>query len=244
MTPRRATTARPTRGRLRIREVRDPRDPAIRGAYALLSRTFDRGERVDLAGWTGSLRERASGLLTDLLWHLLVAEHGTQVVGFASGNYVGSLNIGVIGYLAVESDIRSHGLGSRLRERLKGAFQRDALRIAGDPLEAIVGEVSTTNPWLRALAARPGVVVLDFAYVQPRLRADDQPTPFRFYYEALVRPRRSLPAGELRRILFAIWRRIYRVARPLDRRSFRRMLRSLERRRTIGGIRLAASPSQ
>jgi len=40
---------------------------------------------------------------------------------------------------------------------------------SGKPLAAILGEVTADNPWLRALARRPGVLVLDFPYFQPKL---------------------------------------------------------------------------
>lgn len=238
MTPRRTTPPRRARGRLTIREVRDPRDPAIRQAYALLARTFPRGERVDLREWTGTLRERALGLLTDLHWHLVVAERGGRVVGIASGNYLGSLNLGVIGYLAIADDVRGHGAGTRLRERLRRAFAADARHVTGRPLAAIVGEVSARNPWLRHLAARRDVLVLDFRYYQPRLRDGDAATPFRFYYQALTRHRARLPTAELRRILYAIWRRVYRIQRPLDQPAFRAMLRSLARRAAVGAATL------
>lgn len=223
-----------TRARVTIREVLDPRDPALRPAYALLRRTFAPGELVDLRDWTGSLEETAQRVHTDLAWHLLVAERDGKVIGIASGMYVGSINVGIIGYLAASPDARAAGIGSRLRERLRTRFARDAARITGAPLGAIVGEVSVDNRWLRKLAARPGVLLLDFPYYQPRLRDDDEPSPFVLYYESLGTARRRLPVGELRGLLYAIWRRVYRIARPLDRPAFRAMLRALEGRRTIG----------
>lgn len=220
---------------IRIREVADPRDPAISQAYRLLGRTFERGERVDRREWNGSLEERAQGVLSDLSWHLIIAENAQRkVVGLVSGTYLGNVNVGVIGYLAITATARAHGLGSRMRLRLRRAFERDAARVAGKPLGAIIGEVSPDNPWLRTLASRQGVVLLDLPYHQPRLRSGDLPSPFTLYYEALAPRRKRLPVSELRRILFAVWRRIYRIPRPLERPAFRAMMRALEGRRTIG----------
>ena len=163
-----------------------------------------------------------------------VAEEEGRVVGLASGTYLGNVNLGVIGYLAADRTTRSRGVGTRLRGHLRRRFARDAKRITGGPLEGIIGEVSADNPWLRALARRPEVLVLDFQYYQPRLYDDDEPSPFVLYYECLTRVRDRIPVKELRRILYTIWRRIYRVSRPVDRRAFRAMLRALENRRTIG----------
>ncbi|MCC7003733.1 MAG: hypothetical protein IT357_16360 [Gemmatimonadaceae bacterium] len=236
--------AAPFTSPIRIREIVDPRDPALSKAYRLLSRTFEKGERVDRREWVGSLQEGADGLLSDLAWHLIIAEDATQeVVGLVSGTYLGNVNVGVIGYLAISAEARALGLGSRMRGRLRRAFERDALRIAEAPLMAIVGEVSPSNPWLRKLSAREGVLLLDLPYHQPRLRDGDLPSPFTLYYEGIDRPRTRLPVSELRRILFAIWRRIYRIPRPLERPAFRLMMKALDGRRTIGAPARPATPA-
>jgi hypothetical protein len=229
--------------RTTIREVRDPRDPLVREAYALLRRTFARGERVAMREWVESLRENAGKLPTDFSWHLFVAEQEGVVVGLASGTYLGNVNIGVVGYLAMHPIVRSRGIGSRLRLRLRRQFARDAQRLGHRALDGIVGEVSPANPWLRRLASRPEVLVLDFPYFQPRLYDGDDPTPFLLYYESLASPRTRMPVGELRRILYTIWRRIYRVARPLDQPPFRAMMRALDGRRSVGRRRLTPGPS-
>ncbi|MBK6487487.1 MAG: GNAT family N-acetyltransferase [Gemmatimonadetes bacterium] len=220
--------------RIAIRELRDPKDPSLRGAYALLKQTFQRGERVDYREWVGSLQEKAGNLATDFAWHLFVAEQGGEVVGLASGTYLGNVNLGVVGYLAIVPTARASGSGTRLRTRLRQQFARDALRLAKRPLAGIIGEVSPTNPWLRRLDKRAEVLVLDFPYFQPRLYDDDEPSPFVLYYESMTGPRQRLPVGELRRILYTVWRRVYRIGRPLDRPAFRSMMRALANRRTVG----------
>lgn len=224
----------PTKHRTTIRELVREDDPALKAAYAILARTFHRGERVGLGEWIDSLREKSDQLHTDVVWHLFVAEEKGAVVGLASGTYLGNVNLGVVGYLASDSGMRSRGVGTRLRGRLRRAFASDAKRIAGKPLEGIIGEVSEDNPWLGALARRPEVLVLDFQYYQPRLYDEDEPSPFVLYYECRTRIRPRLPVKELRRILYSVWRRIYRVSRPMDRRAFRSMLRALANRRSIG----------
>jgi len=230
----------PSHATTSISEIVDPRDPALTPAYRLLSKTFAPGERVDKREWVGSLRENAEGLLSDVAWHLLVAQDADgSVLGLVSGTYLGNVNVGVIGYLAIAPAARSRGLGSRLRARLRSAFARDALRLAGNPLDAVIGEVSPSNRWLRTLATREGVILLDFPYMQPRLRTEDEPSPFTLYYESLGRPRTRLPTSELRKLLYTIWRRIYRIPRPLERPAFRAMIRALEGRRTIGAAKLA-----
>jgi len=63
---------------------------------------------------------------------------------------------------------------------------------------------------------------------------------------ALDRIRRRLPATVVRRLLYTVWRRVYRIARPMSDPAFRRMLRELSGRRWIGPLRLgvkSAPPS-
>lgn len=231
------TASRPER--TTIREISSPRDPALRDAYALLERTFDSQERVPRQEWTGSLDEKVRLLPLDFVWHLFVAERNGEVIGLASGTYLGNVNLGIIGYLAIAPGLRAQGLGSRLRARLRRSFARDALRLTGKPLAGVLGEVSEANPWLRRLASRPGVLLLDMPYVQPSLHPGDTPSPFILYYESLEGQRTRIASAELRRILYTVWRRVYRVARPLDHPEFRAMLRALENRRWVGRRALA-----
>ena len=229
--------SRPATGAsVRIREIVTPDDDAIRAAHDLLRAAFSRHERVSLAEWRATLQERARGVWTDYAWHLLVAERRGRVLGIATGTYLGNVNIGVIGYLAIDASARAAGLGTRLRRRLRAAFLRDARALVGRELAGIVGEVSPDNPWLDALARKPEVLVLDLPYFQPRLHPGDKPSPFVLYYESIGRPRRWLSATEIRRMIYAIWRRAYRISRPLERPAFRRMLRSLAGRNRIGPL--------
>lgn len=219
---------------IRIREILSRDDPALPVAYEMLRATFSRNERVQLSEWREVLRERAEDVWSDYGWHLIVAERGRTVVGLTTGMFLGSVNVAVIGYLAISPTIRGGGLGTRLRTRLRTAFERDAHRLLGRHLGAILGEVSPDNPWLRALSRRPNVLVLDVPYYQPRLHLLDLSSPFVLYYESCGAPRASLPMLELRRILYALWRQGYRLARPLQHRAFRKMMRALDGRRHIG----------
>ncbi|MEP6591197.1 MAG: GNAT family N-acetyltransferase [Gemmatimonadota bacterium] len=226
-----------------IREVTDPTDPALRDAHALLRRTFHKTELVSRTEWQESLTERGAGLWLDTQWHILVAELEGDLIGVASGTYLGNVNIGVIGYLAVSARARGFGVGPRLRARLRTRFSRDARRIHGGPLEAIVGEVRPDNPWLRTLVRRDAVLALDFDYHQPDLHRSGQPVPLVLYYESMTRVRRRLPTTLLRQLLYTSWRRIYRISRPMSHAPFRRMLADLNGRTSIGKLTPADLPA-
>lgn len=224
----------------RVREIRSARDPAFPAAHRLLRRIFPKAEMSPLGDWAHTMEEGVRRLWTDIAWHLMVAERDGRVIGAASGTYLGNLNVGVVGYVALSARARAHGLGPRLRRHLAAAFGRDARRIRGRRLEAIVGEVHEDNPWLRTLVQRHDAIALDIPYQQPALGRKARPVPLVLYYQPLDRPRRFVGAAELRRLLYTLYRRGYRIDRPLARPEFRRMMRSLEGRRRVGARRLPA----
>lgn len=224
------------------REIVHSTDPAIRRVHNLVRRTFHSNKLVGIHEWRDSLREKEAGLWSDIRWHLVIAELAGRVVGVASGMYLGNINIGVVGYLAVGARARGLGVGSKLRARLRASFHRDARRIAAKPLEAVIGEVRRDNPWLRSLVRNERVLALDFRYLQPKLRPGDKPVSLVLYYEGIARPIRRLASAKLRTILYTTWRRIYRIARPLAHAEFRLMLKDLEGRASIGELRLRDLP--
>jgi len=224
---------------LHIREIRSPEDRAIGPAHRLLHRMFPRAELLPLRDWRYALRERAAGLWTDLGWHLIAAEVDGRVHGVATANYIGNVNVGMVGYIGVDARGRAGGVGGDLRERLREVLQRDAMRMRGVPLRAIVGEVHAYNPWLRHLVRYSGALALDFPYRQPSIRSAEKTVPLVLYYQGLDRRRRSLRTEEIRRLIYAIWRRVYRVARPVSRRPFQQMLRSLPPGTRIGALDLS-----
>jgi hypothetical protein len=219
---------------LRIREVRDPNDQALAGAYRLLQRAFTAGELVRRRDLREAMLERNRGILGEFNWHMFVAERGKVVVGVATISYVGELNVGMIGYLAVRPTERSTGVGLRLRARLLQAVRKDALRIRKRPLDALIGEVRVGNPWLRHLVSAHKALALDFPYWQPSINGTARPVRLVLYYQPTTRNRQSLGVNEVRRLLYVIWRRVYRIPRPMKEPTFRKMLTALHGRRRIG----------
>jgi GNAT superfamily N-acetyltransferase len=231
------------RGRPVVREVVDPADPAVAKGHRLLRRIFPKVELVSCVEWSHSLRERQQRLWTDLRWHLVIAEAAGRVVGVATGTYLGNVNTGIIGYVAVARSARQLGIGPRLRAKLRSRFERDAQQIRCRPLQAVVGEGRSDNPWLRALLRTARVLALDLPYFQPQPRRRERPVPLVFYYESIGRARRRLSAATIRRLLYTIWRRLYRIGRPLSDPAFQRILRGLSKRRSVGAIKRKELPA-
>lgn len=225
-----------------FREVIDSNDPVLAKVHDLIRRTFPPDELVGRSEWRDSLREREAGLWSDSRWHLVVAERAGSVIGVASGTYLGNVNTGVIGYLAVSPAARGFGVGPRLREALRRLFRRDARQIRGEPLRAVVGEVHRTNPWLRTLIRSDRVLALNFRYYQPSIRRGERPVALVLYYEFIRRPKQRLPTSLIRTLLYSVWRRIYRIPRPMSHRVFRDMLKELAPKKSLGEIRVRDLP--
>jgi GNAT superfamily N-acetyltransferase len=221
-----------------IREVHAVSDPALRAAHMLLRRTFHSAEVLSLRDWAQVLEERREGLWSDLNWHLMVATRHGRLVGAASGSYLGNLNVGVVGYIAVIPAERGRGAGSRLRNALRRALEADAWRIRRRHLSAIMGEVRADNPWLRRVVRHHGAIALDFPYYQPAMRWLRSHVQFVLYYQPIATPRHSLPAADVRQLVYTLWRRVYRVPRPLSSKPFRKMLAALKGRERVGQKRI------
>ena len=224
-----------------IREVLLAEDSALPKAHRIIASDFAKAEVVSQVEWRDSLLERQARLWTDLRWHLVVAETGSRGLRVATDWYLGNLNAGVIGYLGVARWARGLGLGPRLLGRFVSLFQRDARRVLRRPLQGVIGEIARDNPWLATLHKRNNVVALDFPYLQPSLWHSESPVPLVMYYESLDRVRRGLPAQRVRQALYTIWRRIYRIRRPLADAAFRQMLDALADRTFVGRVRTSGS---
>jgi hypothetical protein len=151
----------------------------------------------------------------------------------AAGVYLEAVNAGFITYLAVRPDVRNQQLGRKLRAHLLECFHEDARRNHGAQLAWTVGEVRRESAWLRTLVQGGRAITFDFGYFHPwmPLRAEGR---YVLYREPAADTRAEIPAGEVARLLFAIWRRAYRIRYPLQSETFCYMLRGLEGRGMIG----------
>lgn len=220
--------------RLRISPVASADDALFCRAFTLYCSLFPPGERIGREYFRNLFEEKRLGLLTPFNFHFLVAHEGERVVGFISGTYLAIANLGFVGYLAVRPSVAGRSVGSRLRHRLVRLAQADALAAGHPGLRGMLGEVEAANPWLERMQRR-GALALDFEYFQPSTDGTAvvplvlylQPTSGRKLY--------SLPASTLRRILYSIYRRLYRIRFPLKQPEFRKMIKQLEGRVRIGG---------
>lgn len=220
---------------LKFRELIHPRDPALLKAFRILKHTFPSSELVRLAEFLGSLTARAAGFWADLLWHVIVVEQGKFLTGVVTGAYFTAINVGFVGYLAVDRALRAQGVGHQLRNRLLDVFQRDAWRRRHASVSAVVGEIEADNPWLATLVREHRAIALDLPYFQPPIRPGADAVPLVLYYQPLGHRRDTLPSLEVGALLYQIWRHAYQVIRPWQDPLFIQMLEAIADREEVGG---------
>lgn len=223
-----------------IESVYDHRNPLFEQAIRLYTGVFPKKERIDRAYFKQLLDEKRLGLLFPFNFHFLVAKLEGRVVGLVTGNYLAVVNMGFVGYLAVAPALKGRRVGSRLRRRLVEDMRRDARACGRDDLAAVLGEVEAENPWLHHLVRTRGAFAFDIDYRQPALRERSGEVPLVLYAQPIARPIRRVSADETRALLYAIYRRLYRVRFPLRNPTFKRILKGLEGRRSVGRKKLAS----
>jgi GNAT superfamily N-acetyltransferase len=219
----------------RIVEILDEREPLARTALALIAEVFPPAQRQPLEQIAMEIAEKRLGLLTLYDFHLFAAVSGAgEPLGVVAGVYLGGVNAGFITYLAVRPEARSRQLGRRLRVRLVEAFRSDARQLEWDDLAWVVGEVRMESPWLARLVRDRAVIPFDLTYYHPGLEPGDADERWVLYRQPVGDARESLPVSEVRQLVYAIWRRAYRVRWPLQRSGFQAMMAEMEDRVLVG----------
>ena len=224
-----------------IESLYDDRNPLYLDSVDLYNRAFPDSERSDPQYFAHILEEKRLGLLYPFNFHYLVARVDERAAGLATGHYLALVNMGFVGYLAVHPDIKGARIGSRLRQRLVTEFRRDARAAGYKDLLAIVGEVEAVNPWLKHLIRNRGAFAVDIDYRQPALKTHLDDVPLVLYVEPIARPIKRVAAEDIRKLLYEIYRRIYRIRFPLKNRTLARMMQELEGRKSIGPKKLPPS---
>lgn len=228
---------------LRPVRIEDERSELAARAIALIHEAI--GDVQPTADLLSELEERRRGLPSGGDYHLLVLlDERDEVAAAAGGVYLEAVNAGFITYLAVAPEQRNRRLGRQLRAHLLDAFREDARRAHGGPLAWTVGEVRRESRWLQTLVRSGQAIPFDLAYFHPwmPLRAAGR---YVLYREPDGDTRAELPQGEVLRLLYAIWRRAYRIRFPLQSDTFTHMLRRLEARETVGADpTFAADPAE
>jgi len=217
-----------------IVEIDDERTTLGESAIRLVAETFDRGDRHAIEELKGEIAEKRYGLLAPFDFHLVGACTGSQLVGAIMGSYLAGVNAGLIVYLAVQPDHRGGGAGRILRSRLVSLFRESARAAGKDDVSWVLGEVRYENPWLRRLVRTRGAIPFDLEYYHPGMRPGMKIGRYVLYRQPFDDPRPELPVELVRRILYAIYRRAYRVRYPLVHEGFMAMMTALEGREAVG----------
>lgn len=225
----------PLAPQIRLVEIEDERDPHADQALELIVDTFPPAERQSMADLRSEIAEKRLGLLAAYDFHLLAAIHPAgHVVGTVAGVYLEGVNAGFVTYLAVRAEARGRRVARRLRAELVEALRADARRAGCGELAWVIGEVQPNNAWLRRLVRHRGALPFDLEYYHPAQSEAARDVRYTLYRQPIGDAREELPVGLVRRLLYSIYRRAYRVRYPLQRDGFQAMLRELEARDIVG----------
>jgi GNAT superfamily N-acetyltransferase len=224
--------------RVVVEEIEKADSAWVATALRLSERVFPPGQRVSREDLVDRFEEKRLGLLRPSNFHFLVARHGDELHGFVQGSYVAQLNVCFVSYLAVEPKFRGGRVGPLLRQHLILRCRRDARLNRCSGIRAVVGEVDGKSSWLRTLVRSRNAIALDVHFEQPAFTPGGSPVPLVLYVQRLDRSAPSLPVARVRRLVYGIYRQVYRIRFPLRDPSFRRFLASLESRQRIGQKRL------
>lgn len=219
----------------RLVPVTDERDPLADRAFSLIEQMFAPQDRQAVSELRSELAERRLGMFTNYNFHLIVAvyEDDDAPAGTITGVYLGGVNAGFVTYLAVRRQYRGRRIARLLRPRLIDAFRADARAAQRADLAWVLGEVRASSPWLRRLVRTRGAIPFDLDYYHPGMTPGVS-EPYLLYRQPIGDDRRALAVTQVRRVLYAIYRRAYRVRYPLHRESFVAMMDQLEGRETVG----------
>lgn len=217
---------------LRVVTIADEREPIAREALELISESIWDVQPVD--DLLTEIEESRRGIASDGDYHLLAMVDGKgRPAAAAAGIYLEAVNAGFITYLAVREDVRGMQLGRGLRAHLVDSMCDEARRKRGVDPAWTVGEVKRESPWLRTLVSEGRAIPFAFPYFHPWMPRRSEGR-YVLYREPLADARPTLPADEVVRLVYAIWRRAYRIRFPLQSETFCYMLNYLETHGTIG----------
>lgn len=162
-----------------IREVTDPRDPAIQGFGRMQRAAYFAPETLILADYIPMLIGNA-GQTGARKNHLVIAERSGVVVGGALFHWLEAAGVGFSSFMGVAREFRGRGIGRRLHEERARILDRDS---DGKDLGVFIDVVNPTrltpeelerdrrsgfDPWARRRVFKHlGFKQVDIRYEQP-----------------------------------------------------------------------------
>ena len=219
-------------GSMRVMVVDDERSPLAIAALELIADAI--GDVQPVNDLLSEIEERRRGMPSAGDAHLLVmVDEDGRAAAAAAGIYLEAVNAGFVTYLAVRKELRGQRVGRGLRTHLVDSIRAEARGKHGADPAWVVGEVRSGSPWLQTLVTAGEAIPFDFPYFHPWMPRGAEGR-YVLYREPLADTRTELPAQEVVRLVYAIWRRAYRIRFPLQSETFCYMIDRLQSAGTIG----------
>ncbi|MFO0796253.1 MAG: GNAT family N-acetyltransferase [Gemmataceae bacterium] len=201
-------------------EVTDVTDPRVRAAGRLYERTLDPDERIPWE-WIERGVGNPSGRTAGWKRHLILAEAGDVLAGYAYGAYIPGYG-GYLCYLGVDEACRGAGVGTKLFEAFFERVAADAAA-AGEPLPFVVWEshrpdadepAAVRDIWVarvRLFDKVGGLWVKGVEFLTPNFAGDTDPVPLQLFMKPVDRPASGFTADRLWGVVEGLYERVYRI---------------------------------
>ena len=215
-----------------IKELNDSTAWEFERGHALLCRAIPRIERSPKQHFAETLDAKRKGFLGEDNYHFITAATKNDVFGVATGYFMASVNVGFVNNIAVQTQLRSKGLGTFLRNSLIGLFEQDAAK-RSRKLDAVLGEVEEKNPRLEKLVEKFGAKVFNFSYLQPPVRANAPAKKLRLYIQPMKLELDAMTKPQTIQVLREIYKNIYDIAKPETNHHYKTILDSIKTERYL-----------
>lgn len=167
-------------------------------------------------------------------FHFLVGFEGKKLISFATGHYFSDINSGFIVYIAVEPNMRSHGVGSKTLLKFEELLNKDAMAAGHTALKAIILETE-----IQALAYTESEIEVcskrnrfyernnfqlfdNIHYIQPPLHQGGSPLPLNLFVKNLHQI--EITEKDIPEFIRAMYKEKYYLVNEIDKSVLRNCL--------------------
>ena len=196
----------------------------IEKCHSFLSELFKPGQVENLESFHESLSSNQQPLVIP---KMKTARIRDELAGVSVGAYLGEINAGIILYSAVNPVFRRQGLYRNLRTSLIDSIKYEAISLINKQLSCVLSEVENKSLMHRLYQNKSDTLIAPCHYLQPQIQG--------LYAKSLLLViqsknwRKYTDHTYMKKIIFEIYRGIYRIADPARDDAFKLVIQSLDR---------------
>lgn len=196
----------------------------VEKAHSFLSELFKPGQVENLESFHESLSHNHQPLVIP---KLKTARIRGDLAGVSVGAYLGEINAGIMLYSAVNPVFRRQGLYKNLRTSLVNSINSEAISYKNQTLSCMLSEVENGSLMHRLYQNKYDTLIAPCHYWQPQVQGlSAKSLLLVIQSESWLK---YTTHTYLKKIIFEIYRGIYRITDPARNATFKLVLQSLDR---------------